>query len=81
MILFYNATKGGIDTVDQMAQEYSVKWTMAIFFYIVDLATINAVYAPVHQQGQNGNRARGKFLMALSKDMGSGMNWLFKSGK
>lgn len=47
MILDYNATKGGVDTVDQMCGTYTIKritrrWPLVIFFSIVDMAGINA---------------------------------------
>lgn len=46
-VLFYNATKCGVDTLDQMCKGYSVKsgvrrWPLACFFNVMDLAGINA---------------------------------------
>lgn len=47
IILDYNATKGAVDTFDQMCGSYSVKritrrWPLVIFFSIMDMAGINA---------------------------------------
>lgn len=46
-IAFYNATKYGVDVIDQMARKYSVKsasrrWPVQVFYNILDLAAINA---------------------------------------
>lgn len=43
--LYYNATKGGVDTLDQMAQEYTVRrktnrWSVAFFQNIVDIVGV-----------------------------------------
>lgn len=46
-VLDYNATKFGVDCLDQMACQYSTKaatrrWPVAVFFNILDLAGVNA---------------------------------------
>ncbi|KAJ8890214.1 hypothetical protein PR048_009722 [Dryococelus australis] len=43
---YYNATKFGVDIMDQMARKYSVKsasrcWHVHVFFNVLDLACIN----------------------------------------
>jgi hypothetical protein len=47
IITFYNATKGGVDVVDQMKEEYSVgrmtrRWPMRLFYSIINIAGINS---------------------------------------
>ncbi|CAG5009257.1 unnamed protein product [Parnassius apollo] len=47
VITFYNGTKGGVDTVDQMKEEYSVgrmtrRWPMRLFFSILNIGGINS---------------------------------------
>lgn len=47
IITFYNGTKGGVDVVDQMKEEYSVgrmtrRWPMRLFFSILNIAGINS---------------------------------------
>ena len=47
VILSYNATKGGIDTCDQMMERYTCRittrrWPMAYFLMILDIAGMNA---------------------------------------
>ncbi|CAI6377248.1 unnamed protein product [Macrosiphum euphorbiae] len=46
-IMDYNSTKGGVDSVDQMCLTYSTsrktrRWTMTVFFRILDIAGINS---------------------------------------
>jgi len=45
MILDYNATKGGVDTSDQILRMYSTKrmtrrWPVAVFSNIVDISAL-----------------------------------------
>lgn len=47
IVLYYNSTKGGVDSMDQMAHSFSCKrkikrWPMVMFFNIIDLSTIAA---------------------------------------
>ena len=47
MILDYNKTKGGVDTIDQMCTLYNVaritrRWPLVVFFNLLNLAAINA---------------------------------------
>ena len=47
IIHYYNETKGGVDTLDQIVRHFSCKrptrrWPMAIFYNIVDIAAYNA---------------------------------------
>ncbi|KAJ4430410.1 hypothetical protein ANN_22626 [Periplaneta americana] len=44
--LYYNETKGGIDSIDQMTRHHSVKrgtrrWPLSIFFTLIDIAYLN----------------------------------------
>lgn len=70
IIMDYNATKGGVDTVDQMCASYSVaritrRWPLAIFFALMDIAGINAqiIY---HANSQHPKIPRRIFLKGLS---------------
>ena len=45
--LYYNATKGGVDSIDQMARAYSVKrgtrrWPLSMFYSLIDIMAINS---------------------------------------
>ena len=47
LIIAYNETKAGVDTVDKMTKQYSVKrtsrrWTFALFTSLMDISLLNA---------------------------------------
>lgn len=47
IVLYYNETKGGVDTADQMCGNYSIsricsRWPLRYFFHILDTSGINA---------------------------------------
>lgn len=47
IVTFYNSTKAGVDTVDQMIKDVSVKrgtrrWPMGVYFNLVNIAAHNA---------------------------------------
>ena len=47
IVLFYNSTKGGIDTVDEMCGNYSVqkrtrRWPLVLFFQMINIEGINS---------------------------------------
>lgn len=60
--LFYNSTKGGVDSIDQMARKYSTKrstrrWPLSLFYTLIDIACINA-YSLYIQNYQDWNKAK-----------------------
>ena len=66
MITFYNATKSGVDTVDQLCSTYDVarktnRWPMVIFYSMLNVAGINAqiIY------NSNNKVGRSNFLKQL----------------
>lgn len=47
IILFYNSTKGGVDTVDKYKEQYFVartsnRWSMAVFYSLLNIAGLNS---------------------------------------
>lgn len=72
IITFYNTTKGGVDTADQMCGEYNVarntkRWTMVVFYGILNIAGLNA--AIVYFAKRSNRRSFLKQLgMELLKD-------------
>uniref|UniRef100_A0A1B6LVC4 PiggyBac transposable element-derived protein domain-containing protein n=1 Tax=Graphocephala atropunctata TaxID=36148 RepID=A0A1B6LVC4_9HEMI len=47
IVLFYNSSKGGVDTVDQYKETYSTKrvsnrWSMRLFYSILDIGGVNS---------------------------------------
>ncbi|XP_055838818.1 piggyBac transposable element-derived protein 4-like [Episyrphus balteatus] len=73
MIMDYNATKGGVDTVDKMCATYNVargtnRWPMVIFYSLMNVAGINS-YVIYGFNNQNKKINRRTFLEALSYDL------------
>ncbi|XP_063226688.1 piggyBac transposable element-derived protein 4-like [Bacillus rossius redtenbacheri] len=71
VVLFYNSTKSGVDTLDQVSRHYSVKkgtkrWPLAIFYDLVDLAALNAYRLFCVGLEKTERRL---FLMKLAKEM------------
>lgn len=69
-IMDYNSTKGGVDSVDQMCSTYSTsrktrRWTMTVFFRILDIAGINSYKIYLANNLQNNIR-RKEYLKILA---------------
>lgn len=70
MIHFYNQTKGGVDTVDQMVGTYSTckrqmqRWPMLLWYNVIDIGTLNAYsfYSGI-------TNAQRRFLTELSHEL------------
>lgn len=77
IILFYNQTKGGVDTVDQMVGYYTCKrqtqrWPMVLWYNMIDIATLNvySFFRAQHPDISTGiTNARRHFLTELSKEL------------
>ncbi|KAJ3646387.1 hypothetical protein Zmor_005897 [Zophobas morio] len=70
IITFYNGTKGGVDTVDELCSTYNVarntrRWPMVLFYSIMNMAGINGqiIYMA---NNPNSNLVRRKFLKQLA---------------
>jgi len=69
---FYNATKFGVDIIDQMARTYAVKaasrrWPVQVFYNILDLAGINAWI--LFKEVTGNNITRRNFLLQLATEL------------
>lgn len=69
IITFYNGTKGGVDVVDQMKEEYSVgrmtrRWPMRLFFSILNIAGINSQI--IYKENTNHLLLRRIFLKEIA---------------
>lgn len=77
MILDYNSTKGGVDTMDQMVRNYTTKrktrrWPMALFYNMIDVSALNAYIIWLHLKPEwNEAKAhrRRNFLKELGKSL------------
>ncbi|KAJ4929972.1 hypothetical protein JOQ06_018988 [Pogonophryne albipinna] len=70
---YYNHSKVGVDVLDQMARQYSVKggmrrWPVAVFYNVLDLAAINAwvLYRSCMSQE---NIPRRDFMLQLAHEL------------
>lgn len=78
IILFYNSSKGAVDTLDQLAGTYTVqrktnRWPAVIFFHVVNVACINAdiVLKISARQEVAKFSSRREFLRTLGKELAS----------
>ena len=69
---FHNMTKCRVDVADQMARQYSVKadtprWSVAVFYNILDLSGINAFVLYKKRTGDKNSRR--DFLFKLATEL------------
>lgn len=77
VIQYYNKTKGGVDTMDQMVSNYTCKrrtrrWPMVLWYNMLDVATLNAYtnFTAQHPYYMGGvNNARRLFIKDLGKEL------------
>ena len=76
VITDYNATKSGIDTLDQLVKNYTCKrvtnrWPLLIFYWMIDVGCYNANVCFMTKQPNIylGKHKRRKFLMDLSEQL------------
>ena len=77
IVLFYNSTKGAVDTLDKMAHTYTVKrktqrWPLVMFFNIIDMATIASrsiwtIRFPEHPLSNKDGRS--SFIESISEQL------------
>lgn len=68
----YNSCKSGVDAMDQMVREYTVRsgtrrWPVAVFYNMVDIAALNAHV--LYQQCTGLEERRVDFLVELAKEL------------
>ena len=79
VITYYNATKGGIDTLNRMVRWFTSKrktrrWPMVIFYNMLDISALNAfiMWMSLNKEnhaGKRGNRLRRSLLICLAKKL------------
>ena len=72
IITFYNATKGGVDTVDEMCGTYSVarksnRWPLTLFYFLLNVSGINSQI--IFQANTDSQHIRRDYLKLLSLDL------------
>nr|CAI5852320.1 unnamed protein product [Callosobruchus analis] len=70
MIIDYNGTKGGVDTLDKMCAAYNCsrntrRWPMVLFYSLLNVAGVNALVLYYHQNPDQ-QLPRRKFLSSLA---------------
>lgn len=70
IITFYNSTKGGVDTVDELCATYNVarntrRWPMVIFYALMNVAGINSQIIYI-SNNPNTKSVRRKYLKQLA---------------
>ena len=77
VILHYNSTKGGVDTLDRMVRTYTCKrYPVALFYNMVDMSPVNAFIVWLESNGESPNisiKKRRNFLLQLGKEL-TGVN-------
>lgn len=76
MILYYNNTKGAVDTLDKMLHEYTTKrktrrWPLAFFFNILDIAALAAYIIFIENNPNLIKKSEGRrhFLTQLAEHL------------
>ena len=74
IVTFYNGTKGGVDTADELCETYSVtrksrRWPLTIFFSMLNIAGINAQI--IYKANTDNSDRRRLFLKKLALKMSS----------
>ena len=72
IITFYNATKGRVDTVDEMCGTYSVackinRWPLTLFYLLLNVRGINSQI--IFQANSDSQHIRRDYLKLLSLDL------------
>lgn len=76
MVEFYNSTKGGVDTFDQMCSVMSCarktnRWPMATFFGMLNMAFINSFVIYSHNMLESGSKplSRRNYMKSLHSSL------------
>jgi len=75
ILTFYNHTKGGVDTVDELKGSYSVsrtscRWPLTIFYSLLNIAGINSfIIIKDNDSEKHKKLTRRYFLKELSKEL------------
>lgn len=73
IILFYNSSKGGVDTVDKYVTHYSVsrttnRWSMVIFYALLNIGALNS-YIIFKRNAETPEMRRRLFLRLLAREL------------
>lgn len=76
IILDYNKTKGGVDTMDKMVRTYSVKrmtrrWPLIVFYNMIDISAMNAyiIWLSLNAECDPKMKKRRNFIIQLAEEL------------
>ena len=80
VITYYNATKGGVETMDQMVRWFTTerktrRWPMVIFYNMLDISALNAFIVWMSLNKENYTAKRGHRLRRSLLISGKGTGW------
>lgn len=75
MTLYYNATKGGVDVVDAMVDEYMGKpplrrWPTAVLLFMLTVASVNGSSLKLLKEARQGHSVRHGFRKTFMMELG-----------
>ena len=75
LVLYYNATKGGVDVMDSIIESYVYKpaltrWPTAVFLFMMGTAQVNASTIPLINRGEEASQVRKGARRAIMYAMG-----------
>ncbi|UYV74012.1 IGF2R [Cordylochernes scorpioides] len=74
IIMDYNLTKGGVDTIDQMVSNFSTsrrsrRWPLALFYALLDITALNSYIIFNYQIDKKDQKERSTFIVDLGRSL------------
>ncbi|UYV66363.1 hypothetical protein LAZ67_4001469, partial [Cordylochernes scorpioides] len=74
IIMDYNLTKGGVDTIDQMVSNFftsrrSRRWPLALFYALLDITALNSYIIFNYQIDKKDKKERSTFIVDLGRSL------------
>ncbi|UYV70487.1 hypothetical protein LAZ67_7003294 [Cordylochernes scorpioides] len=74
IIMDYNLTKGGVDTIDQMVSNFSTsrrsrRWPLALFYALLDITALNSYIIFNYQIDKKDQKERSTFIVDLRRSL------------
>ncbi|UYV62581.1 hypothetical protein LAZ67_2001179 [Cordylochernes scorpioides] len=74
IIMDYNLTKGGVDTIDQMVSNFSTsrrsrRWPLALFYALLDITALNSYIIFNYQIDKKDQKERSNFIVDLGRSL------------
>ncbi|UYV83718.1 hypothetical protein LAZ67_23002315, partial [Cordylochernes scorpioides] len=74
IIMYYNLTKGGVDTIDQMVSNFSTsrrsrRWPLALFYALLDITALNSYIIFNYQIDKRDQKERSTYIVDLGRSL------------